>query len=101
MVKFGSDEYEQSRCEFYGTTLYSCRCRGYAFRRTCRHVDFKRKKLIDKDDHTDKEYKEALDFVSKNSDAVSFVEKYGEGLLKKAKIVGDVWENHGKLYIFK
>ena len=100
-TNFGSDEYEQSRCEFYGTTLYSCRCRGYIFRKTCRHVDFKRKKLIDKDDHTDKYYKEALASISGGIEAVPFVEKYSEDLLKKAKIVGDVFEKHGRLYLLK
>lgn len=60
-----------------------------------------RKKHVDKDEHTDKKYNEALASIGKGIEAVTFVEKYSEDLLEKAKIVGDVFEKHGRLYLLE
>ncbi|KKN44330.1 hypothetical protein LCGC14_0694320 [marine sediment metagenome] len=94
----GSDQYEESRCEYWGTTLYSCRCPGYNFRKKCRHVDFKRRKLVNKDaNHTD-EYDKILASIVSGIEATTFVEQNSEELLNKMKVIGDVFERHGKLY---
>lgn len=100
MVDLGLESYELSRCKFYRTTIYSCTCTGYKFRRNCRHVEFMRRKLTtnkegQKDDQI---YSEALASVASRCEAVVFVEKYGEEMLEKMKVIGDVFERHGKLY---
>ncbi len=110
MASSGSNEYEESRCKFYGTTIYSCTCPGYSFRKTCRHVEFKRAKLVNKDvGHTDEdageasslsndEYGKILGSVASGDEATTFVEENSEELLDKMKVIGDVWERGGRLY---
>ena len=84
-----SDAYEYSRCNHYKTTMYSCRCRGYSFRRTCRHVDFLRKKFI---------VNRGKVMFHNGEEAVGFVERYGEDALKRLKMFGDAYEYGGKIY---
>lgn len=84
------DLYEESRCKIYGTTIYSCSCPGYSFRKMCRHVEYLRNKLVGKQIDTP--------VITDGEEAIAFVEKYGEEMLEKMKVVGDVFERHGKLY---
>ena len=90
MVEFKDDAYEYSRCNKYGTTIYSCTCPGYGFRHICRHVEFLRRKMTEGS---------STKFTFENGvDAVDFVEKWGEQKLEQMKLIGDVFERHGKLY---
>ena len=82
--------YEFSRCKKYGTTLYSCTCPGYGFRRTCRHVDFLHNRMVENEGEKP--------VVTSGMNAVEFVEKWGEDRLQKLKLVGDVFEKQGCLY---
>ncbi|KKL16945.1 hypothetical protein LCGC14_2490450 [marine sediment metagenome] len=98
----GSDAYEQFRCEKWNTTLYSCHCPGYQFRKKCRHIDFLRSKFIKGNGKTNSNpnltYDKALESVVDGAEATEFVEKYGEDVLDKSKLIGDLFERHGKLY---
>ena len=103
-----SDSYEKSRCEKYGTTIYSCTCPGYIFRKTCRHLKFMREQLVNNggvsSSHNQTKfdiYDEALEFVEDGMDATIFINKFDEKLLDRAKVIGDVFEKHGRLYQLK
>jgi len=89
-----------------GTTTYdvnilemSCTCPHYLYRMkamggVCKHI----KQALDQASvTTEHKTEEALDFLETNTNAVDFVDKFGEDLLNHFKRVGQVLEQNNKI----
>lgn len=80
-------------------TNLTCTCPDYRYRKAktksfCKHIQ----KAIE---HVTNEKIDYIKVIENNDDPVAFVEKYGEDVLSRLKLQGEVFEAKGKLHIIK
>ena len=95
-MKEEADDELYLRCKLYRTTMYSCACPGYKFRRDCRHIRFLRAKQAEFGSITSEKM---VKFVRNNDDAVDFCNRFGESNLDKLKLNGYVFERKSRLIV--
>lgn len=84
----------EDKCKFYGTSMQSCNCEGFKFRRSCRHTTYLNEKVSSK-------YKQ-LDLISNSipiegMDSMKAIEMYGDDVIDEMLTLGNVFEKSGKL----
>jgi len=83
------DKHLEQRCKHYGTTLKSCKCLGYQFRKKCKHNTYLNDKEKDK---------VGIVKIDDGEDSIIAIEKYGgewiDGMIHR----GEIYERKGKLF---
>jgi len=92
------DPFEEGRCKHYETTLTSCKCKGFSFRKTCRHTDYLRRRQQERGELTEGQIHQMIEFAKGNNDAVRFVEMFSENTFDVMKQKGYLYERHGRVY---
>jgi len=95
--RWGNEIYMEERCELYNTNLEKCNCIGFKSFKKCYHIGYKlykRQDELDKLDINDFEFENAMSVIK-------FIEKYGEDVLNKLKMKGEVYEKNALLFELK